>query len=130
MANALMKAETKAKRRVTLSICGLGLLDESEIDTMKGAETYDVHHEVVQTNTSNYQQAPKEIPADDFKPEAASKYGLQPEDMELWTGVVNQCKDNTELKTLYNKEREKFDKYPPLMGLLSTRKQSLSNQAA
>lgn len=33
LANALMKAETKAKRRVTLSICGLGLLDESELDT-------------------------------------------------------------------------------------------------
>lgn len=31
-ANAIMKAETKAKRRVTLSICGLGLLDESELD--------------------------------------------------------------------------------------------------
>lgn len=30
LANALMKAETKAKRRVTLSICGLGVLDESE----------------------------------------------------------------------------------------------------
>lgn len=29
-ANALMKAETKAKRRVTLSICGLAFLDESE----------------------------------------------------------------------------------------------------
>ncbi len=33
-ANAIMKAETKAKRRVTLSICGLGLLDESELDTL------------------------------------------------------------------------------------------------
>jgi hypothetical protein len=31
-ANALMKAETKAKRRVTLSICGLGFLDESELE--------------------------------------------------------------------------------------------------
>lgn len=30
-ANAMMKAETKAKRRVTLSICGLGMLDESEV---------------------------------------------------------------------------------------------------
>ena len=27
LANAMMKAETKAKRRVTLSLCGLGLLD-------------------------------------------------------------------------------------------------------
>lgn len=33
-ANALMKAETKAKRRVTLSICGLGLLDETEADSI------------------------------------------------------------------------------------------------
>lgn len=31
LANAMMKAETKAKRRATLSICGLGLLDESEV---------------------------------------------------------------------------------------------------
>lgn len=34
MANAVMKGITKAKRRVTLSICGLGILDESEIDAM------------------------------------------------------------------------------------------------
>jgi hypothetical protein len=37
MANALMKAETKAKRRVTLSICGLGMLDESEVESIPGA---------------------------------------------------------------------------------------------
>lgn len=37
LCNALMKAETKAKRRVTLSICGLGILDESEIETIAGA---------------------------------------------------------------------------------------------
>lgn len=35
LANALMKAITKAKRRVTLSICGLGMLDESELETIK-----------------------------------------------------------------------------------------------
>jgi len=34
LANALMKAETKSKRRVTLSIAGLGWLDESELDTI------------------------------------------------------------------------------------------------
>ncbi|PTQ51040.1 MAG: hypothetical protein HSCHL_1630 [Hydrogenibacillus schlegelii] len=37
LANALMKAETKAKRRVTLSIAGLGMLDESEIETIPDA---------------------------------------------------------------------------------------------
>lgn len=34
LANALMKAETKAKRRATLSICGLGMLDETELETI------------------------------------------------------------------------------------------------
>jgi hypothetical protein len=35
LANALMRAETKAKRRVTLSICGLGMLDASEIESVE-----------------------------------------------------------------------------------------------
>ena len=40
LCNALMKAETKAKRRVTLSICGLGWLDETETETIPGRETH------------------------------------------------------------------------------------------
>lgn len=38
LANALMKAETKAKRRLTLSICGLGVLDETELETIPAAQ--------------------------------------------------------------------------------------------
>ena len=38
LANAMMKATTKAKRRVTLSICGLGFLDESENEGIPHAE--------------------------------------------------------------------------------------------
>jgi hypothetical protein len=34
LANALMRCETKAKRRVTLSICGLGWMDDSEVDSV------------------------------------------------------------------------------------------------
>lgn len=37
LANAMMKAETKAKRRATLSLCGLGWLDESEVESIPGA---------------------------------------------------------------------------------------------
>lgn len=37
LSNAMMKAETKAKRRVTLSICGLGWTDESEVESIPGA---------------------------------------------------------------------------------------------
>jgi hypothetical protein len=41
LANCLMKAETKAKRRVTLSICGLGFLDEHETETIPIKTTVD-----------------------------------------------------------------------------------------
>lgn len=43
--NAMMKAETKAKRRVTLSICGLAYLDESEVESVRGATHVPVSHE-------------------------------------------------------------------------------------
>lgn len=73
LANAVMKAETKAKRRVTLSICGLGFLDESEVSnvdhggyvSMEDAEgTATVHAPQV------LPAAPKAEPA---KPAAAAK---------------------------------------------------------
>jgi len=38
LANAYMKAETKAKRRVTLSIVGLGWLDETEVGSITDAQ--------------------------------------------------------------------------------------------
>lgn len=40
VANALMKAVTKGKRRVTLSICGLGMLDETEVETIPDAQRW------------------------------------------------------------------------------------------
>jgi hypothetical protein len=39
LANALMKAETKAKRRVTLSLAGLGWLDETELEVIPSVRT-------------------------------------------------------------------------------------------
>lgn len=54
MANALMKAETKAKRRVTLSICGLGWTDESEIETIPNARPA-----VVNMDTGEIVDAPR-----------------------------------------------------------------------
>lgn len=41
-ANAMMKCETKAKRRVTLSICGLGMLDETEVSSVPDARVVQV----------------------------------------------------------------------------------------
>jgi hypothetical protein len=47
LANAMMKASTKAKRRVTLSICGLGIIDESEVDSIPDAKPIQADGQVV-----------------------------------------------------------------------------------
>lgn len=41
LANALMKASTKAKRRAVLAFCGLGMLDETELETVRGVHIID-----------------------------------------------------------------------------------------
>ena len=46
-ANAVMKAETKAKRRATLDLLGLGVLDESEMDTLPVVGGFEVSAEVM-----------------------------------------------------------------------------------
>jgi hypothetical protein len=53
-ANAMMKAETKSKRRVTLSICGLGWLDETEVESVPQAQitVVDTTGEIVQPGAS------------------------------------------------------------------------------
>jgi hypothetical protein len=69
LVNARMKCVTKAKRRVTLSICGLGMLDESELDTMSG-------HEKISTpppkkeNTEAKEALKKKLSAPKPKPKA------------------------------------------------------------
>jgi hypothetical protein len=72
LANAIMKAETKAKRRATLSICGLGMLDENEVETIENAQTHpvqpvakmtiDVTHSEVKPPVKQQQAAPEAQP--------------------------------------------------------------------
>lgn len=42
MCNAIMHAETKAKRRATLDLVGLGVISEDELDTMSGFKRVDI----------------------------------------------------------------------------------------
>lgn len=53
-ANAIMKAETKAKRRVTLSISGMGWVDESEVDSIPNASrtVVNIHTGEIESNES------------------------------------------------------------------------------
>lgn len=63
LANALMKASTKAKRRVTLAIVGLSMLDETEIETIRDARqaSYQV---VVDQDTGEITERPAIAAAD------------------------------------------------------------------
>ncbi|MEE6185101.1 hypothetical protein [Bacillus pretiosus] len=52
LAHALMTCETKAKRRATLSLCGLAMMDETEVDTLPGAERFDMQLTTANPNLS------------------------------------------------------------------------------
>jgi hypothetical protein len=52
-ANAILKAITKGKRRLTLSIVGLGWLDETEVETIPNAETIEPDEIIEPNNTSH-----------------------------------------------------------------------------
>lgn len=58
LSNAIMKAESKAKRRVTLSICGLGILDESEVEGMQKGAAQNPEHSTttVETIDTEYEE--------------------------------------------------------------------------
>lgn len=61
-ANAVMKALTKAKRRVTLSICGLGFTDEAELETIQGVQTYDAEETPPPAPLTRREQINRDVP--------------------------------------------------------------------
>jgi hypothetical protein len=75
LANALMKAVTKAKRRTVLSICGLSMMDESELETLPGPVVYGVPPII-------------DAKVDDTKPlPPKANAGA----MTIWNHLVNDC---------------------------------------
>jgi hypothetical protein len=69
-ANAQMKAVTKAKRRLTLSICGLGWLDETEVQTIPDARpvVVDDTGEIVEAGEESQAQPEQEASIEMVKP--------------------------------------------------------------
>jgi hypothetical protein len=60
LANALMKATTKAKRRVTLSMIGLGMLDETEVETIPNVR-YETNSNIHGEHSGDFDRAAAEI---------------------------------------------------------------------
>jgi hypothetical protein len=91
LANALMKAETKAKRRVTLSICGLGILDESETDNIGSYKKIDITSEEIIEIKNTAEDKKNEMP---------------PLPLDLLT-ILDDCLDPNEIKNLYEEYKNK-----------------------
>lgn len=92
LANARMKASTKAKRRAILSLCGLGLVDESELETIPNSGKW---QEPPRTLDAIVERKAPTPPAD--APEASEApiavqtfYGIEcaVEPLEAWGGEL------------------------------------------
>lgn len=83
-ANAMMKAETKAKRRVTLSIVGLGWLDETEVESIAGAQ------KVAVTDAGEIEDVQQgQIPAPTVTPPKPRTEANRP--TRFWQAAMEHC---------------------------------------
>ncbi len=92
-ANAMMKAMTKAKRRLTLSLCGLGWLDETEVETIPDARPV-----VVDSGTGEIMQGGAQM-EDSCQPKTARPAFDEVEFLTNWTrpaGVSQMSLANAE----------------------------------
>jgi hypothetical protein len=129
LANARMKAITKAKRRVTLSISGLGWMDESEVTSVPSAVVATVDHttgEIVEP-PRNVRQLPEpaaENPVSVLR-DVAAQYDIAPESLADWAYDKYEAQSVEDaparaivalIAALQNeKERSRFvETYPPV----------------
>jgi hypothetical protein len=109
LCNAMMKAETKAKRRATLDLLGLGVLDESELDTIPNAQVVNP----IQVSEDDGTHAPGI---------GTRQEGKQPDiDMDMWQDQLNACKDKAEFNSFYKSNRAIVDNNQELFKIFSAR---------
>lgn len=107
--NSIMKAYTKAKRRVTLSICGLSFVDESEIETIPNTQKINIDISTGEINADNkpllnaMQNAKQEkiIITRPYSLEQLIKF--RDTDKKLWNTKLLTEKELTEINIVLNK---------------------------
>jgi hypothetical protein len=101
-ANLILKCVTKAKRRATLSICGLGFLDETEVEDIPSAAPGGKF-----LNPSS--RPSDEISSfDDSAPESSP--ATDPTEKLLFTMAVEKAKQGEDVFNEWFKEQSKFAK--------------------
>jgi hypothetical protein len=112
-ANAIMKAETKAKRRATLDLLGLGVLDESEAESIPNATTGTTINTIIEA-----------LP----QMEVESVEVIE-EDAELTIGrlaiAIKKASNIVELKAVYDANKHKIETNSFIKDQLKARKNEL-----
>lgn len=118
LCNAMMKAETKAKRRATLDLLGLGILDETETETIPNAMQLEAPTEVAAIPAT----APVAKPASPFK----KKY----DDVEAIGEVLDTATSVQDIANLYYINAEAVEGNADLKARFSEKKNSFYNKPA
>ena len=112
-----MKAETKAKRRATLDLLGLGVLDESEAESIPNATTV-----ALQTMVEALPQ---------MEVEAVEVIAETEEEKELSIGrlaiAIKKAQNIVELKAVYDANKHKIETNQFIKDQLKARKNELIN---
>lgn len=89
LANAFMKCETKAKRRATLDLLGLGMLDETEVESIPNQTTELAIKPELEANTDQFQAVVNALKNGYKMEDAERKYSISPEVKELINQATN-----------------------------------------
>ncbi len=126
-ANAIMKAETKAKRRATLDLLGLGVLDESEAESIPNATTVALQTMVENKDLINSTPINTMIKA--LMPEMDIEAEVIEEDAELTIGrlaiAIKKASNIVELKKVYDANKHKIETNSFIKDQLKARKNEL-----
>lgn len=95
LGNERMKCETKAKRRATLSICGLGFLDETETDDIKSSTRVDFDQSVQDALTNV-----ETVHAGNITDSELNEARLTLEDVQSLLARIDSCGNETEFNEL------------------------------
>jgi len=113
-ANAIMKAETKAKRRATLDLLGLGVIDESEAESIPNASVGALHT-MVEANPEMEVEAVEVIETEAEVPLTIGRLAI----------AIKKASNIVELKSVYDANKHKIETNTFIKEQLKSRKNEL-----
>jgi len=121
LCNAMMKAETKAKRRATLDLLGLGILDETETETIPQAHKVEESSKPAAEATQSAPEAAKPAAGHNHQSQFKRKYASIDEIRK----VMEKAREIKDIANLYYINAELVESQPELKQAFSEKKNEL-----